>query len=394
MPDAPLMKFEDTAIAFEPKSDQQLKKTHFVFSLMNNPTLVKIGTAMTTFALKVKLPVKGLIKKTLFYQFCGGESIKDCEATIQQLFDYNVKTILDYSAEGQQDEASFDHTMEEALRVADYAKGNPAIPFCVVKLTGLGSRDLMEKIQLGKQLSEDEEQAFERFKNRVDQIAGRAKANGLKFMIDAEETWIQEVIDRVAYDMMLKYNQDAPIVYNTYQFYRHQALPDMKKAYEEITGQGCYFAAKFVRGAYMEKERERAEEKGYQDPIQGNKAATDGDYDKAQEFAVEHIYKYALCSGTHNENSCAKLARLMEEKGLKPDDERIYFSQLLGMSDNISFKLSKNGYNVSKYVHYGPVEKVLPYLFRRAEENTSIAGQSGREFMLVKKEIQRRKAQN
>lgn len=391
MADAPLMRFEDTAIAFEPKSDQQLRKTHFVFSLMNSPTLVKLGTALTTFALKIRLPVKGLIKRTLFYQFCGGESIHDCEATIQQLYDYNVKTILDYSAEGQQDESSFNHTMEEALRVADYAKDKAAIPFCVVKLTGLGSRDLMEKIQLGKELNDDEKAAFERFKVRVDRIAAKAKLNGLKFMIDAEETWIQEVIDRVAYDMMIKYNGEGPIVYNTYQFYRHQALPDMKKAYEEVTGKGCYFAAKFVRGAYMEKERERAEEKGYPDPIQPDKETTDRDYDKAQEFAVDHVENYAVCSGTHNENSCARLVRLMEEKGIQPQDERVYFSQLLGMSDNISFKLSKHGYNVSKYVPYGPVEKVLPYLFRRAEENTSIAGQSGREFMLVKKELQRRK---
>lgn len=260
MTDSKLMSFEDTAIAFEAKSDKQLKKTHFVFSMMNNPTLVKIGTAMISAGLAIKLPIKGLIKKTMFYQFCGGESIQDCEATIAQLNEYNVKTILDYSAEGQENEKSFDHTMEEALRVADYAKGNEAIPFCVVKVTGLGSRTLMEKVQQGKKLNEKETDRFERIKFRVDKIAHRASENGLKFMVDAEETWIQDVVDELVYDLMLKYNKERPVVYNTYQFYRHASLQNMKDAYDRITEQGCYFAAKFVRGAYMEKERDRAEE--------------------------------------------------------------------------------------------------------------------------------------
>ena len=387
-----LMSFEDTGIAFEAKSDSELKKTHFVFSLMNNPTLVKAGTAAIRFGLKLKLPIKGLIKSTLFYQFCGGESIKDCEETIQHLGKYNVKTILDYSAEGQEEEKSFDHTMEEALRNADFAKGNPNIPFVVVKLTGLGSRTLMARVQEGKEISRSEKNGFEKFKNRVDKIAQRAYDNNLKFMIDAEETWIQDVVDEITYNMMKKYNREKCVVYATYQFYRHEALDLMKKAFNDVTDAGCYFGAKFVRGAYMEKERERAREKGYQDPIQPDKEATDRDYDLAQEFVIENIERFSVCSGTHNENSSAKLAHMMIEKGIEKGDDRVYFSQLLGMSDNISFKLSKEGYNVAKYVPYGPVEKVLPYLFRRAEENTSIAGQSGREFTLVKREIKRRKA--
>lgn len=393
MSEPKLMSFEDTAIAFEAKSDSELKKTHFVFSLMNSPSLVKLGTASIRFGLKIGLPIKGLIKSTLFYQFCGGESIKDSERTIENLARYNVKTILDYSAEGQEEEESFDHTMEEALRNADYAKDNPNIPFCVVKLTGLGSRTLMTKIQDGKELTEDEKKRHKQFVKRVDKIAGRASENGLKFMIDAEETWIQDVVDEITYDMMKKYNKERCVVYATYQFYRHEALELMKKAFKEVTDAGCFFGAKFVRGAYMEKERERAKEKGYPDPIQPDKEATDRDYDLAQEFVIENIDRFSVCSGTHNENSSAKLALMMIEKGISKNDERVYFSQLLGMSDNISFKLSKEGYNVAKYVPYGPVEKVLPYLFRRAEENTSIAGQSGREFTLVKKEIKRRKAE-
>lgn len=394
MDQSTLLSFNDTSIAFEAKSDKELKKSHFVFSLMNSPTLVKIGTAAIKFGLFLHLPIKGLIKSTLFYQFCGGESIDDCSRTINHLAKYNVKTILDYSAEGQESEKSFDHTLEEALRNADFAKDNPNIPFCVVKLTGLGSRTLMTKVQANKELSNEEKTNFEKFKNRVDQLAKKAHDNGLKFMIDAEETWIQDVVDGITYDLMKKYNKERAVVYATYQFYRHQALELMKKGFKDVTDSGCYFGAKFVRGAYMEKERERAEEMGYQDPIQPDKVSTDRDYDLAQEFVIENIDRFSVCSGTHNENSSAKLAAMMDEKGLAKNDERVYFSQLLGMSDNISFKLSKEGYNVAKYVPYGPVEKVMPYLFRRAEENTSIAGQSGREFNMVRNEINRRKANN
>lgn len=387
-----LLTFDDTSVAFEAKSDRELKKTHFIFASMNNPLLVRVGTALTSLALKLKLPVKGLIRSTMFDQFCGGEAIDKCEKTIDHLGRYHVRTILDFSAEGQEDEASFDFTRDEALRVADFAKENPNIAFCVVKLTGLGSRELMARVQEGKTLKPGEAARFEAFKARVEAIAKRAYDNGLRFMIDAEESWIQDVIDGIAYDLMRKFNRERPVVYITYQFYRHDALEKMKQGYADLTAEGCFFAAKLVRGAYMEKERERAEEKGYRDPIQADKAATDRDYNLAQEFILDHIDRFSVCSGTHNEMSCALLAGLMEAKGLKRNDERVYFSQLLGMSDNISFNLAKEGYNVSKYVPYGPVEKVLPYLFRRAEENSAIKGQSGREFILIKKEIERRKA--
>ncbi len=385
------MNFEDTKVAFESKSDHELKKTHFVFSTMKKPWMVKMGTAATVGALKLGLPVKGMIKRTIFDQFCGGESIEDCSTTIDHLGQYNVHTILDYSVEGQEEEESFDRTKEEALGVADFAKGNPNIPFCVVKMTGLGSRTLMEKVQKGENLSEDERSKFEKIKKRVDEIANRAATNGLKFMIDAEESWIQDVIDSICYELMLKYNKEEPIVYTTYQFYRHEALSNMKKAFEEVTSKGAKFAAKLVRGAYMEKERERAIEFNYPDPIQPDKESTDRDYNTAQEFIIDHIDQFAVCSGTHNEESSAQLVELVLKKGLAKGDPRVYFAQLLGMSDNISYKLSKEGFNVAKYVPYGPVSKVLPYLFRRAEENTSIAGQSGREYNLVKKEMERRR---
>ncbi|MEP4534434.1 MAG: proline dehydrogenase family protein [Cyclobacteriaceae bacterium] len=391
MTDQSKINFEDTATAFAHKSDRDLKKSHFVYSSMNYPWMVKVGTFAMSWSLKAKLPVKGIIKKTLFDQFCGGESFTGSEARMRQLAEGKVKTILDYSVEGEKSEESFDHAMEEAIRVAEYAKQHVSIPFCVIKMTGVGSSDLMARKQAGKKLTSVEEVKFEKILYRIEAMVQKVAENGMRFMIDAEESWIQDVVDDITYALMKKFNKERPVVYNTYQLYRHEALTNMKKGYDDVTRAGCYFAAKLVRGAYMEKERDRAEDKGYPDPIQPDKAATDRDYNAALQFAVENIDRFSICAGTHNEQSSQLLVNLMDAHGIAKSDERVYFAQLLGMSDNISFKLASLGYNVAKYVPYGPVEKVLPYLFRRAEENTSIAGQSGREFLLVKKELKRRK---
>ncbi|MBV6645323.1 MAG: proline dehydrogenase family protein [Cyclobacteriaceae bacterium] len=385
------MTFDDTSIAFAAKSNMQLKKSHFVFSTMNYPWMVKLGTIMTTLALKIRLPVKGIIRSTIFEQFCGGESIEDCQKAINHLASFNVKTILDYSVEGQESEESFDRTLREALLVADHAGNDVNIPFCVVKLTGLGSSTIMAKKQSAQQLTSSEEAGFKRFLARADQLAKRCYESGVHFMVDAEESWIQHVIDDMVYNLMEKYNTERAVVFNTYQLYRHEALQNMKEAFAQVTSKGGFFGAKLVRGAYMEKERDRAEERGYMDPIQPNKSSTDRDYNLALDFAVKHIDQFSVLAGTHNEKSSAYMVDLMDDAGIAKDDPRVFFAQLLGMSDNISFTLSKSGYNVAKYVPYGPVEKVLPYLFRRADENTSIAGQSGREFSLIKKEIKRRK---
>lgn len=386
--------FEDTATAFAHKSNWELRKSHFVFSTMNYPWMVKAGTTLTSVALKIHLPVKGIIRKTLFDQFCGGESIEGSEPRMIRLAQSNVKTILDYSVEGEASEDGYEEAVEEALRVSDYAKQHVSIPFCVIKMTGLGSTRLMEKKQKGENLTDSEQKRYDNIVQRIDKIVGQAVANEMKFMIDAEESWIQDVIDEISYELMKKYNKEKPYVYNTYQLYRHEALDNMKRGFDQVTAAGCKFAAKLVRGAYMEKERERAEEKGYPDPIQPDKAASDRDYDAALKFAIEHIDQFAVCAGTHNEHSCQLLANLMDTHKIEKSDDRVYFAQLLGMSDNISFKLADLGYNVAKYVPYGPVEKVLPYLFRRADENTSIAGQSSREFTLVKKELKRRRSKS
>jgi proline dehydrogenase len=383
--------FEDTATAFAHMSNKELRRSHFLFSTMNYPWLVNLGTSITSTALKLHLPVKGIIKKTLFDQFCGGESIADSEPRMRKLAEARVKTILDYSVEGETTEASFDEALEEALRVATFSAQHVSIPFCVIKLSGIGSAQIMQKVQSEITLSPQEQTGYNNMIRRIEKIAAHAANHSMQLMIDAEESWIQNVVDRVCYDLMLKFNKERAVVYNTYQLYKKDSLTNMKKAHVEITESGCFFGAKLVRGAYMEKERARAKELNYPDPIQPNKISTDMDYNNALDYAMTHISNFALCAGTHNEQSCQYLADLMHAHNIAKTDERVYFAQLLGMSDNISFKLADLGYYVAKYVPYGPLEKVLPYLFRRAEENTAIAGQSGREFLLVKKELKRRK---
>ena len=354
--------------------------------------MVKFGTWMTNLALNLRLPVKGIIKRPLYNQYCGGESIKASSKPIASMGKHNVQTILDYSVEGLNTEDGYNDTMEEALRVVDFAAENDHIPIVVLKLSGLGSTDLMTKIQAKEQLTEIEKTKLYNCEQRVDKIIAKATEKGLMVMIDAEESWFQNFIDGVDYRMMEKYNKQYPVESKTYQLNRHDVLDRMKRAIDMAGSQGFHVGAKLVRGAYMEKERDRAEEMEYPSPIHQDKASVDRDYDEALRLCMQHIDRIGLCAGTHNEDSSKLLTRLMEEQNIAKDDKRVFFAQLLGMSDNISFKLADLGYNVAKYVPYGPVEKVLPYLFRRAEENTSIAGQSGREFTLVKKELKRRRS--
>jgi proline dehydrogenase len=344
-------------------------------------------------ALKFGLPVKSPIKHTLFEQFCGGESIQECEAAIQDLASYHIKTILDYSVEGEKTEAGFDATTHEILATIERAKGDTNIPFSVFKVTGLASTELLEKKQSGLPLTDAEKISYERVLKRVDTICKRAHENNVRIFIDGEESWIQETIDELAYEMMRKYNKEQPIVYNTFQMYLTASLNKLKEALHDAVMHNYYLGAKLVRGAYMEKEREEARRRGLADPIQPDKESTDRDFDKALLLCMNEKQRIALCSGSHNEHSNYYLTVLMEKHGLAPNDTRVYFAQLYGMSDHISYNLAKAGYNVAKYVPYGPIESVMPYLFRRAEENTSISGQSSREFKLIQTELRRRKAQ-
>ncbi|RRB12843.1 proline dehydrogenase [Larkinella knui] len=384
--------FEDTSIAFSSQSNRKLLKTYWLFALMNRGWLVNLGTFFIKLAFKLQLPVKKLIKSTIFEQFCGGETIRDCEKTIQKLHEGHVGTILDYSVEGEDNETSFDETVLEILRTIERASESNAIPFSVFKVTGIGSTYLLEKVQAGEDLTDDEMKAYERIRQRIDALCKRASERHVRIFIDAEESWIQDAIDKLAYEMMDRYNHEQCIVYNTYQLYRSDSLDNLKKSTETARSKGYFLGAKLVRGAYIEKERIQAHEGEYLDPIHHTKEETDRDFNQAIEFCLDNRDMVSICLGTHNEYSCHFCINRMQELGIAPDDMHIWFAQLLGMSDNISYNLAYAGYNVAKYVPYGPVEAVMPYLFRRAEENKSIAGQSSREYLLVKNELQRRKS--
>lgn len=391
MESQPKISFEDTATAFAYKSTAALQKANFIFSLVNHPWISALATGFVKLAFKARLPVEGIIKQTAFDHFCGGESIERSEAVIERLGEYGVGTILDYSVEGGRSEAGFDVTMEEILKTLEKARHSDNIPFCVFKMTGLASGELLEKINRGDVLSEEESSAFDRVKARVDRICAKGHSYGVPVLIDAEETWIQDPIDQLADEMMARYNKTSAIVYNTYQMYRVDAMDNLRHDYHQAVMEGHFLGAKLVRGAYMEKERERAEKNNYRSPIQPDKATTDQAFNDALEFCIEHIDRVSVMCGSHNELSNALLANRMSEKGLSPKDRHIWFAQLYGMSDNISFNLAKLGYNVVKYVPYGPVRAVMPYLLRRAQENTSVAGQSSRELTLIRKELKRRR---
>jgi proline dehydrogenase len=385
------LSFEDTEIAFRSKSNRDLQRSYLLFKAIGYNWLVKAGPPLVDLAFKIRLPIKGLIKQTVFKQFCGGESMNECDVVMDHLHRFGIGSILDYSVEGKEEETEFEHTAEETILTVIKAAGNPKIPFCVFKVTGLARFDLLAKVNAKENLSTDEQHEFDRVKERVERICRKAYDSNVRIFIDAEESWIQDTIDGLAREMMLKFNREKVTVYNTVQLYRHDRLAFLRHSYEDALKHNYFLGIKLVRGAYMEKEAARAEEKGYRNPIQPDKASSDRDYNAALTFCVERIDRISICAGTHNEQSSMLLVQLMQQKGIRPDDKRICFSQLFGMSDHISFNLSSAGYNVAKYLPYGPVQSVMPYLFRRAAENTSVKGQSGRELTLISKEVRRRK---
>ena len=384
--------FDDTEVAFSYKSDQDLYKSYWLFAAISAPWLTKVGTKLVKFALKIKLPIQGILRKTLFDQFCGGETIESCRPTIERLAQYNVHTILDYSVEGERSRVGYDEATEEILRTIEAARTTKSLPFSVFKVSGIADVNLLAKIQQKKPLTDDEQATYERIRGRMNRLCQAAAQAEACILIDGEESWIQDAIDGLADEMMQQYNQQRTVVYNTYQLYRHETMANLKQAFQRAATHSYFLGAKLVRGAYMEKERERAEALGYPDPIQPNKEATDRDFNQALLYCINNKQRISLVCGSHNEYSNQYLTLLMEKHGLSPDDPRVYFAQLYGMSDNISFNLAAAGYNVAKYVPYGPVRLVMPYLFRRAEENTSVAGQSSRELRMVKQELKRRKA--
>ena len=382
--------FNNTQLAFQAKSLAQLKRTYWLYRMVDSPFLTKIGPPLLMTAFKLHLPIEGLVRKTLFELFCGGVSIKDTDSTSQMLFQYGVYTILDYSVEGEKNAVGFDATKDEIIGTLKHGHGREEVAFSACKLTGLAKMSLMEKVQQDGKLTEEEQVNYERLKRRLDEICQASVANKTPIFIDAEDSWIQGTIDMLAEEMMEKYNGEQPWVYTTVQLYRWDRLAYLENLIQESKKKGYVLGVKLVRGAYLEKERERAEEMGYTDPIQPDKAATDHDFNASLKLCIENIDHVAICAGSHNEQSNYLLTQLMNENGLPNEHPYICFAQLLGMSDHISFNLAHAGYRVAKYLPYGPVKAVMPYLIRRAQENTAIAGQSSREVELLKGELTRR----
>lgn len=384
--------FSNTEIAFKSKNNSELRTSYLLFKAIGINWLVKIGTPLVETAFALHLPIKPIIKKTVYKQFVGGESITECELAIDNLYKYHIGTILDYSVEGKEAEEDFEYTCKETIDTIYKATNNPKIPFCVFKVTGVARFALLEKVNNNEMLTVEEAAEYQKVVSRIEKICQTAFDNNVRLFIDAEETWIQLAIDNLATAMMEKFNKQQAIVYNTLQMYRHDRLAFLKESHQHALANNYFLGVKLVRGAYMEKERARAQTLNYLDPIQTTKENSDKDYNNSLIYCVENIDRISICAGTHNEDSSRLLAQLMLDKNIATDDKRIFFSQLYGMSDNLSYNLANAGYNVAKYLPYGPVKAVMPYLFRRAAENTSVAGQTGRELNLILKERARRAA--
>ena len=407
-PGPPPLSFDNTENAFAYLSDHRLRKANWLFSSMSHPALVSVGIGVTDWAIRVGLPIKGLIRHTIFEQFVGGETLKETAPVAARLGEYGVKVILDYGVEGgESSEKAFDHACDEFIRVIEYASTQPNIPFMSIKVTGVSRFGLLEKLDQSvseaggtlherynralETLTHDERDEWHRVQDRMDRICRIASERSVGVLVDAEETWVQDPVDMLTMLMMDKYNKGRAIVYNTAQLYRHDRLAFVRDSIEAAEKRGFVLGLKLVRGAYMEKERERAKDRGYASPIQPDKASTDRDYDEALRLSIGHIDSVALIVATHNEQSNLLAARLLDEKGIRHDHPHIHFSQLYGMSDNITFNLARHGFPVSKYLPFGPIRDVIPYLMRRARENTSVAGQTGRELSLIRKELRRRR---
>ncbi len=386
-----IVDFSNTEIAFSDKSDKELKKTAWLFSMMNKPWMVNSMSNLGLLALKLRLPfVQTLIKSTIFEQFVGGTTLLESQKTIDRLYGSGVLSILDYGAEGKNSETDFNITMTECIRAIEFAATNESVPVISTKITGLVRDELLEKIQKGGTLDEKLEKEYSSVLKRIDSICHVANQHDVGIFFDAEESWMQDGIDNIVEEMMKRYNKEKVIVYNTFQMYRHDRLDYLMKSYDKSQKEGYLLGAKLVRGAYMEKERKRAEEMNYPSPIHPNKEATDHAYNMAVRFCVDHYETIGSTNATHNMESCMLQADLIHQKGIPKNHKHLNFCQLLGMSDHITFNLAKAGYNVAKYLPYGSVKEVTPYLIRRAQENTSVTGDMSREYQLVAKELKRR----
>ena len=383
--------FDNTETAFRLKSDSELERAYFLFKMISIEPLVKIGTAATKFALNMHLPVEGLIRSTVFDHFCGGVNESDCMPVVDNLYDVGVFSVLDYSVEGKEGNDQLDSTLNKILELTDFSETKKAMPFSVFKPTGLGRFELYQKISENIELSDEEVKEWERVLNRVDKACNAALNANVTLLIDAEESWMQDAADQLCEKMMVTYNKERAVVFNTLQCYRWDRFDYLKEAHRKAKEGGYKLGYKIVRGAYLEKENDRAEEKGYTSPMHKSKQATDDCFNKILNYILSNIGDIELFIGTHNEESVYLAMDLMKEKNIAINDSRVWFGQLYGMSDHISFNLGVLGYNIAKYIPFGPVKDVMPYLIRRAEENTSVAGQTSRELSLLKREKERRK---
>ena len=388
-----MIDFKNTKIAFEAKSNNDLKRAKALFGAIKRPWTVKLGKVFVYVTTKLRLPVAWIVKPTIYKQFVGGETLKECTPLAKQLMKYNVRAIFDYSAEGGGTPADIKNTFEEIMSSVEYAKGNSSVAYTVFKPTALTTDELLEKASSKANLTEKEQKEYDEYKERFESLCQRAYDCDVRILVDAEDYCFQDAIDEFTDEMMRKFNKKRAIVFTTFQMYRHDRLPYLERLYDDAVKNNYIVGMKFVRGAYMEKERERAKQLGYPDPICPTKQATDENYNNGLSYVVSHINKFELFSGTHNEESNLFLADLIIKNQLDSNDNRIFFAQLYGMSDNLSYNLAHEGYNVAKYIPYAPVRKVLPYLIRRAEENTSMAGQTTRELEMLKAEIKRRKSE-
>ncbi|RYY65170.1 MAG: proline dehydrogenase [Chitinophagaceae bacterium] len=401
------LSFDNTTIAFASKTDKELKQAHWLFGLMGKPWLVQVGTRVAPWSIRAGLPVKDIIRKTIFRQFVGGETLAQTADVARKLAASNVQVILDYGVEGKEGEEAFEGACQEFIRVIEYAATQPNIPYMSIKVTGFARfalleqiDDLMERTPAASlvaryeaallQLPAAAQEEWRRVTERMLRISEAAARAGIGVLVDAEETWIQDPVDALTMLMMARFNKGAVVLFNTIQLYRHDRLAFLKESFAAAQAGGFTLGAKLVRGAYMEKERRRAQERGYASPIQPSKEASDRDYNDAVHFCIEHLDNISVIIASHNERSNALGVELLQKKGLPLNHPHVHFSQLYGMSDNITFNLAEAGCSVSKYLPFGPIKDVVPYLMRRAQENTSVGGQTGRELLLLKKEMQRR----
>jgi len=383
--------FENSERAFTLKTDSELERAYFLFKMISKEPLVRIGTAITKFALNASLPVEGLIRSTVFDHFCGGVNEEDCLPVVDKLYSAGVSSVLDYSVEGKSDKDQLDNCLKKVMALTDFAQHKEAMPISVFKPTGFGHFDIYEKISAKEELTVEEEAKWERIKRRFETICKKAHETDVEVLIDGEESWMQDAADDLVAEMMRQYNTSKVLIYNTLQCYRWDRLDYLKELHSKAKAENFKIGIKLVRGAYMEKENNRANEMGYPTPICASKTETDDNFNAVLRYIFDHLDDISLFLGTHNEESSILATQLMQEKNIEPSDDRVWFGQLYGMSDHISFNLAAEGYNVAKYIPFGPVKDVMPYLIRRAEENTSVAGQTNRELEMIKKEKKRRK---